>query len=581
MRGQKSGPGDWGTVGIAGAAGVGALALALGSFKVGSVLLGLSAAPSGARASAPTPTPPRAVYITPTPFPEPDAASPKGVAPAHAELSPDALFARCSPSVVRVEVAVIPNQICGSGSGFFVSADGLLVTNFHVIRNVRYVTVEADDGRRMDVEGVVAADEQADLAVLQVRTGGATTAPLALAGGDDPPRVGTKVFALGCPRGLKNVLSEGLVSGANRADLLGAQIPALQTTAAISHGSSGGPLLTADGRVVGVTTASFRDAQNLNFAVPAATVRGLLKRRGPLRSVAVAGASRLVAPPPDAEAPVDALATIWRALNAGDLDIAAALVTQLRDRDEFRDNADFWYVAGLVYERRREDAGAEEAFGTAVRLKPGFAEAYLSFAWLQVRRGEEDGAIYQFEQVIRLTPADAGAYYGAGLCHARRKRLDRAAGFLYKAVWYDGQNPRYRRALAFTYRDMKQYADAAEQFRKLAELLPADAEPYLERGRCFVLLGRDDEAVELLRQAVAADATCGEAYFLMGLAHEHPRQPELALAALRKAVLCDTNGKLAQKARRVIDRLQGGQPRTPAILPPTSRPSRSPATPLG
>ena len=50
------------------------------------------------------------------------------------------------PSVVRVEVATIPNQISGSGSGFFVSDDGLLVTNFHVIRNVRYATVETDDG---------------------------------------------------------------------------------------------------------------------------------------------------------------------------------------------------------------------------------------------------------------------------------------------------------------------------------------------------------------------------------------------------------------------------------------------------
>jgi tetratricopeptide (TPR) repeat protein len=167
-----------------------------------------------------------------------------------------------------------------------------------------------------------------------------------------------------------------------------------------------------------------------------------------------------------------------------------------------------------------------------------------------------------------MSPADARAYYGAGLCYARNGLMPYAATQFYHAVWYDGQNPVYRRALAHAYKDMKQYADAAEQYRKLAELIPAEAEPYLERGRCFVLLGRDGEAVELLKHAVAADSTCGDAYFLMGLAHEHARQPNLAVEAWRKAVLCDTDGKLARKAQRAIERLR---------RPPTTRPAAAAA----
>src|SRR5207248_2526247 len=83
-----------------------------------------------------------------------------------------------------------------------------------------------------------------------------------------------KVFAIGSPLGLANTLSDGLVSGHREID----SVTVIQTTAPISPGSSGGPLLGADEKVVGVTTFAFKGGQNLNFAIPAAHVARLLLR---------------------------------------------------------------------------------------------------------------------------------------------------------------------------------------------------------------------------------------------------------------------------------------------------------------
>jgi S1-C subfamily serine protease len=146
--------------------------------------------------------------------------------------STEELFQLASPAVVLVEVYDSEGHKRGLGSGFAASADGSVVTNYHVIRGAARATAKFADGTFAPVLGVVAYDPGHDVAVIKVQ---AVSPPTLKLGDSDKLRVGDHVVAIGSPLGLQNTLSEGIVS-AMRAGLI-------QMSAPISPGSSGGPVL--------------------------------------------------------------------------------------------------------------------------------------------------------------------------------------------------------------------------------------------------------------------------------------------------------------------------------------------------
>jgi S1-C subfamily serine protease/tetratricopeptide (TPR) repeat protein len=159
-----------------------------------------------------------------------------------------------------------------------------LLTNYHVIRSAADATVRLNNGRSGFIAKVVTEKEDVDLAVvLVVSIGQASNEPdagmpiatLDIAKGPELP-VGQKVYAIGSPKGLEASFSEGIVSGKRD---IAEGIWWLQTTAPISPGSSGGPLLNSSGEVIGLVTAQRHGGQNLNFAVPASQIRDFLKRK--------------------------------------------------------------------------------------------------------------------------------------------------------------------------------------------------------------------------------------------------------------------------------------------------------------
>jgi S1-C subfamily serine protease len=200
-------------------------------------------------------------------------ANPPAPGGVQAALAPDLLFARSSPAVMQVIIHDKRDRTVGGGSGFLVSNAGLIATNYHVIRGAHKVQVVLGDKTKLPVAGLAASEKKADLAILKV-TGQIPAQPLELAE-TGLPRIGTKVYAIGNPLGLSNTLSDGLVSG--HRELGGFQL--IQSTAPISPGSSGGPLLDPAGKVVGVNTLQFNGGQNLNFAIPSSQVARLLAQR--------------------------------------------------------------------------------------------------------------------------------------------------------------------------------------------------------------------------------------------------------------------------------------------------------------
>jgi S1-C subfamily serine protease len=184
-------------------------------------------------------------------------------------------------SVMLLKIFNTGGQEVGAGTGFAVDG-GLVVTNLHVIeRAARVEAVLAD--ATFTVVGVIASDAENDLAILRLDQTSLPPLPLATGVTVEP---GERVVVLGNPMGLSGTLSEGIVSavrdrGVDHQGRVGEGPPLLQITAAISPGSSGSPVMTLDGKVIGVAVSYYLGGQNLNFAVPIAAVADLLANANP------------------------------------------------------------------------------------------------------------------------------------------------------------------------------------------------------------------------------------------------------------------------------------------------------------
>jgi len=185
------------------------------------------------------------------------------------------LFDGANPAVVAISIEVSGRNAFGqtvtrpaSGSGFFVSADGYIVTNDHVIESANNITVLLHDGRVYPAT-VVGRDPASDIAVIKIDVTG--QAYLAF-GNSDAVRVGDQVAAIGNPLGeLANTMTVGIISALDRdINVEGITRTKLQTDAAVNRGNSGGPLLNLYGEVIGVVNAKSvgADVEGLGFAIP-------------------------------------------------------------------------------------------------------------------------------------------------------------------------------------------------------------------------------------------------------------------------------------------------------------------------
>lgn len=156
------------------------------------------------------------------------------------------------------------------GSGFIISQNGVIVTNRHVLEGAHSAQVTLPDGNVYDDVSLVAADRERDLALIKIV---ASNLPVLNLGDSDKVEVGEHVIAIGNPRGWKSTVSDGLLSAIR--DFKGIKL--LQTSAPISPGSSGGPLLNMHGEVIGITSSLDMWGQNLNFAIPVNEVKSLIK----------------------------------------------------------------------------------------------------------------------------------------------------------------------------------------------------------------------------------------------------------------------------------------------------------------
>jgi S1-C subfamily serine protease len=185
-----------------------------------------------------------------------------------------------SPAVVQINITSVSQNPFGFssgtqeglGSGFIITSDGYILTNNHVVEGATKITVMLKDGREFSGQ-VVGTDATSDVAVVKIK---GTNLPTVQLGDSSALTVGQKVIAIGNPYGLSQTVTTGVISALERnvqASATENLVGVVQTDAAINPGNSGGPLVDLSGRVVGMNTMIYQDAQGLGFSVSINTAK--------------------------------------------------------------------------------------------------------------------------------------------------------------------------------------------------------------------------------------------------------------------------------------------------------------------
>jgi hypothetical protein len=190
------------------------------------------------------------------------------------------IYRKSSPAVVLIETLNEKHEVTAAGSGFLVSSDGKILTNYHVVTHTKEATVRLANKDAYDSVDVLDIDKRKDIALIKIK---ALDLPFLVVGKSNTVDIGDQVFSLSTPLGLlQNTLSDGIVSGIRAGD----GYRYFQVTAPISHGSSGGPIFNSRGEVIGIAAITISEGQNLNFAIPIDYAKGMLASPSQPKSLA-------------------------------------------------------------------------------------------------------------------------------------------------------------------------------------------------------------------------------------------------------------------------------------------------------
>lgn len=181
------------------------------------------------------------------------------------DLTPEQIYEKVNDAVVIVLAYDANNKLINQGSGVVISNDGYIITNYHVMKNASKVNIVHNDLLFENAE-LIGGDEESDILFIKIPKNDLSVIKTPES---DDVKIGQKVYAIGSPLGYENTISDGIVSGYRKFD----KINLIQITASISPGSSGGAVVNSKGELIGISTYTITEGQNINFAIPIEDIR--------------------------------------------------------------------------------------------------------------------------------------------------------------------------------------------------------------------------------------------------------------------------------------------------------------------
>ena len=423
-------------------------------------------------------------------------------------LTASQVFDKVKNSVVVIRTLNEKGEAFKQGSGV-VLPSGKIATNCHVVKDG--VSFQAGRGKNLVPASLYAGDEDKDICLLQADKLIGTPAQIGKAAA---LKVGAAVYAVGAPKGLELSLSDGIVS-----QLRGGPPPFIQTTAAISSGSSGGGLFDSEGRLVGFTTLYIDGGQSLNFAMPVEWLADLHwgKKTASKRRSQPDWLTRTLALQEKQD---------WSSLLDWGTQWAKA------------EPANFiaWFSIGLARQNMSRLDDAITAYREALRINPEFGDGWtnLGLAYHDLRR--YDDAVTSSRQALRINPEDAVTWDNLGITFYNLKRYDDAIASYREAVRI---NPAFAAAwnnLGVANDEYKHYDNAITAFREAVRIDPDLAAAWSNLGLAYHHLNRYDDAIAAYRQSLRINPEDEDAWSNLGLTYHYLKRYNDAVTAYRESL---------------------------------------------
>lgn len=416
------------------------------------------------------------------------------------------LVKKIKPSVATILVYGADGKLVGQGTAFFIAGDRV-ITNHHVIEDGRRAELKLADGRTVPVAGILADDESHDLVMLSVAIKAKPPPPIPLA--SRTPREGQRVAVIGSPLGLEQTVTEGIVSSVRELPGMGALI---QTTAAISPGSSGSPVLNLAGRVVAVAVSRIAEGQSINFAVAVEHVRdmkpGSVTPLGPAVS-------------PGAKHGTEHWFGV-SALEGGKFEEALSHFRRAVAKDP--SDAGVWLCVGYCCGELGRHQDAVEAYQRAIRIKPNFAEAHHNLGVANRTLGRLQEAIDAFKQAIRIKPDLAHAHDSLGGVFLELGRWQEAIDALKQAIRIKSDLARAHNNLGAAYVKLGRWQTAIDAYKQAIRIEPEYAFAHYSLGLAY--LGFGDKASAFDEYKILKDLDREKANRLFNLIYPGNLVPE-------------------------------------------------------
>jgi Flp pilus assembly protein TadD len=369
------------------------------------------------------------------------------------------IVAKAKPAVVQVIALDANLSPMRTGTGFFVSADGDLLTNFHVIQGATHISARTDKGAIFVFEKTIAGSADSDVALLKFQ---ATDVDFLKLGSSASAVEGQTVLVIGNPEGLQGTVSNGIISAfrENRSYI--------QITAPISPGSSGSPVLDETGQVIGMASLVAKEGENLNFAISAEVINAVTRSH-----------SLKITPPPNNTTIPTSAENLY--LNQANLAWQEAK-----------------YELQIAY------------LSEAIRVNPNDAEVYYERGEAYRGQSQYREAIADFDEYFRLATSDTGwlAHRYRGLAYLALGQYEKAAADFNEAC-----------RITLDHESVVQY-NPIDDYTDFIQGHPNEAPPYFSRAAAYFELKQYRKAVDDYSEAIRLDSKYVDAYKSRGKAYQ-------------------------------------------------------------
>ena len=376
-------------------------------------------------------------------------------------LTPEEIYEKVNDAVVVIIAYDFNNEPKNQGSGVVLNDKGYVVTNYHVFAGCERLEIKHYD-KTIPYSDIIGVDVEKDLLILKIDDDIFPSIQLANV---DELKIGQRVYAIGSPLGFENSMSEGIISGLRNSDIMGRNF--IQITAGISPGSSGGAVVNSKGELIGISTLTFTEGQNLNFAIPINDIFSL--KTGSYS---------------DKES-IEIISLFYKGFNAiesGNYSVGIKYFDEYLKKNP-RD-AVAYNNRGVAYNKLKKYDKAISDYTKAISIDPNYADAYHNRGNSYYHLKKYEDAIYNYTKAININPNLALSYKSRGNCYYFLKKYDKAISDHTSAISIkpDYANAYYDRGSA--YYSKRDCYNAKKDWEKAIELnnsYESELRPYINR----------------------------------------------------------------------------------------------------